>query len=271
MSAIDCADNKIQTKTSTAIAGGLVRAHIYHRRSRPRINEFKYQAFYFCLNLQDIDRLKRPFISVDRFNLISFHRADFGPRDGSDLRVWIEAIMAANGLSGIADGDIFLHGHPRVLGFVFNPVSFWFCHDRQGALRAVLAEVSNTFGERHLYLVAHEDNRPIAAQEWLSSRKVFHVSPFLPVAGDYRFRFRLERDRVRADIHYHDADGPMLVTYIDGTRRDLSSGSVVRALLRHPLMTLAVVGLIHYQAVKLWWKRARFHRKPRPPQQTLTR
>jgi DUF1365 family protein len=272
MSAIDCADKKVQIKTSTAaIAGGLVRGRIYHRRSRPRVNEFTYHAFYFCLNLEDIDRVKRPFVSVDRFNLLSFHRADFGPRDGSDLRAWIDGILAANGFSDIADGDILLQGHPRVLGYVFNPVSFWFCHDKSGALRAVLAEVSNTFGERHLYLVAHEDKRPIGPQEWLASDKVFHVSPFLPVAGRYRFRFRLEDGRMRADIHYHDADGPMLVTYIDGARHDLSSAAVLRALLRHPAMTLAVVGLIHYQALKLWWKRARFHRKPEPPQQPLTR
>ncbi len=272
MSAIECAADKSQTKTaSTAVAGGLVRARIFHRRSRPRVNQFEYHAFYFCLNLKDIDRVKRPFVSVDRFNVVSFHRADFGPRDGSDLDIWIRSILTTNGLSEIADGDIFVQGHPRVLGYVFNPVSFWFCHDKAGQLRAVLAEVSNTFGEHHLYLIAHDDQRPIVPEEWLSSRKVFHVSPFLPVEGGYRFRFRLEPDRVRADIHYHDDQGPMLVTYVDGERRDLSSFSVLRALLRHPLMTLAVVGLIHYQAIKLWFKRSRFHRKPEPPRENLTR
>ncbi len=275
MSAIGRSDSRIDGKaTHSAIAGGLVRARIYHRRSRPRVNEFKYHAFYFCLRLQDIGRLPRPLVSLDRFNLISFHRKDFGPRDGSDLGVWIGAILRDNGLGDVADGDIVLQGHPRVLGYVFNPVSFWFCHDKAGALRAVLAEVSNTFGERHLYLVAHEDRRPIAPQDWLTSRKVFHVSPFMPVEGFYRFRFRLEDGRVRADIHYHDAcdqGGPILVTYVDGERSDLSSGSVLRALLRHPLMTLAVIGLIHFQALKLWTKRARFHRKPDPPRETLTR
>jgi len=266
------AQARTETKTTaTALAGGLVRARIYHKRNRPKVNEFKYHAFYFCVNLQDIDRIKRPLVSVDRFNLVSFHRKDFGPRDGSDLKVWIRDILKTNGLGDVADGDVVLQGHPRVLGYVFNPVSFWFCHDRVGALRAVLAEVSNTFGERHLYLVSHEDKRPIAPTDWLASRKVFHVSPFLPVEGGYRFRFRLEDGRVRADIHYHDEQGPMLVTYVDGERRDLSSGAVLRALLRHPLMTLAVIGLIHYQALKLWLKKARFHRKPEPPQQTLTR
>ncbi|MEO8559167.1 MAG: DUF1365 domain-containing protein, partial [Rhodospirillales bacterium] len=212
--------------------------------------------------------------SLDRFNLISFHRKDFGPRDGSDLEVWIRDILKSNGLSDVANGDIMLQGHPRVLGYVFNPVSFWFCHDQAGALRAVLAEVSNTFGEHHLYLVAHDDQRAIEPTDWLTSRKMFHVSPFLAVEGHYRFRFRLERGRVRADIHYYDEAeerDPKLVTYVDGERRDLSSGAVLCALLRHPLMTLVVVGLIHYQALKLWIKRARFHRKPEPPQQPLTR
>ncbi len=198
------------------------------------------------------------------------HRADFGPRDGSDLDAWIRTILAANGFADIADGDVILQGHPRVLGYVFNPVSFWFCLDGAGRLRAVLAEVNNTFGERHLYLVAHDDKRPIAPEDWLTS------SPFLPVEGGYRFRFRLEAGRVRADIHYYDAQQgdaakPMLVTYVDGERRDLSGPAVLRTLLRHPLMTLAVIALIHYQAIKIWAKRGRFHRKPEPPQETLTR
>ncbi len=275
MSAIADTAAEIETRAS-AVAGGLVRARIFHQRNRPKRNRFAYRAFYFCINLKDIDRLARPFISVDRFNLVSFHRKDFGPRDGSDLEVWIRGILRDNGLADVADGEIVLQGHPRVLGYVFNPVSFWFCHDRAGALRAVLAEVSNTFGERHLYLVAHPDRRAIAPTDWLQADKMFHVSPFLPVQGFYRFRFRLEADRVRADIHYDDAPtgeerAPMLVTYVDGERHDLSSGPVLRALLRHPAMTLAVIGLIHYQAIKIWLKKARFYRKPDPPQQPLSR
>ena len=136
---------------------------------------------------------------------------------------------------------------------------------------AVLCEVSNTFGERHLYLVAHPDSRPIAPDDWLQARKALHVSPFLPVEGHYRFRFRLEDGRARADIHYHDANGPILVTWVDGERRTLTDWSAVGAAIRHPLMTLNVVARIHLQALRLWRKGAIFHRKPPPPDEELSR
>ncbi len=276
MGAIDGAPGRRARSTTAAIAGGLALGRIFHRRSRPRVNQFSYCALYFCLNLKDLDRLSRPLLSLDRFNLVSLYRRDFGPRDGSDLERWMRDILESHGLGQAADGDIVLHGHPRLLGYVFNPVSFWFCHDRAGALRAVLADVSNTFGEHHHYLVAHEDARPIAPTDWLEARKLFHVSPFLPVEGFYRFRFRLDSRRMRADIHYHDAPegqglGPMLVTYVDSRRRPLGSLSLLSALLRHPLASLSVVALIHYQAAKIWFKKARFYRKPEPPSRTLSR
>ncbi|MGE0657973.1 MAG: DUF1365 family protein, partial [Reyranellaceae bacterium] len=107
--------------------------------------------------------------------------------------------------------------------------------------------------------------------DWLEARKVFHVSPFLPVEGRYRFRFRLDSQRVRADIHYHDDDGLMLVTWSDGDRRELGSASALGAVFRHPLMTFMVVFRIHLQAARLWFKRARFFRKPAPPAEELTR
>jgi len=256
---------------SGVIAGGLSFATVFHKRARPRVNQFRYSVFYLCVDLRDIERLRRPFFSLDRFNLLSFHRKDHGACDGTDLEAWIRNVLSTNGLGDIADGHVVLHCHPRILGYVFNPISLWFCHDRSGGLRAVLCEVRNTFGERHLYLVAHADGGQILETDWLQARKVFHVSPFMPVSGHYRFRFRLDAERVRADIHYHDGEGLILVTYVDGCRRDLTVASAAGAVLRHPLMTLMVVGRIHYQAMKLLLKRARFHRKPSPPSRDLTR
>ena len=255
----------------------VVDAVVAHRRLRPRAHAFHYRVAYLCLGLDGLERAAGRWLKLDRPGLVAFHRADHGTRHvGGDLGQWLRGVLAEHGLAGVCDGTMELMTLPRMLGYVFNPVSFWFCHDRAGALRAVLAEVSNTFGERHLYLVAHPDRRAIAPTDWLQADKMFHVSPFLPVQGFYRFRFRLEADRVRADIHYHDAPtgeerAPMLVTYVDGERHDLSSGPVLRALLRHPAMTLAVIGLIHYQAIKIWLKKARFYRKPDPPQQPLSR
>lgn len=252
------------------VTGGLSMANVFHKRLRPKPNAFRYGVFYICVALQDIDRLRRPFFSVDHFNLLSFHRKDHGPQTGADLEAWIRGLLKENGLEAV-DGDVVLHCHPRLLGYAFNPISLWFCHDRARDLRAVLCEVNNTFGERHLYLVAHDDNRPIHPSDWLQARKMFHVSPFLPVEGFYRFRFRLDEKGARADIHYHDAEGPMLLTYVDGVRRDLTAASAVGAVLHHPLMTLMVVGRIHYQAVRLLLKKARFFRKPAPPAHDLTR
>lgn len=257
-------------RNAAVIAGGLSSATVFHKRLRPKTNQFRYSVFYICVSLRDLTKLRRPFFSLNRFNLLSFRTSDHGARDGSDLEVWARKLLAENGLDS-ADGDIVLHCHPRLLGYAFNPISLWFCHDRAGGLRAVLCEVNNTFGERHLYLVAHDDQRPIQPSDWLLARKAFHVSPFLPVEGHYRFRFRLDAAVIRADIHYHDMAGPMLVTYVEGARRDLTGRSALGAMLRHPAMTFMVVARIHYQAIKLVFKKARFFRKPAPPVHNLTR
>jgi DUF1365 family protein len=180
-------------------------------------------------------------------------------------------ILYGHGLGEICDGDIVLMTMPRMLGYVFNPVSFWFCRDRAGAPRAVLCEVNNTFGETHCYLVHHDDNRPIEPDAWLEGRKAFHVSPFLPIEGGYRFRFRLDDEYAHVDVNYHDADGLMLATSVGGRREALDDRTVLRRFLGNPTMTLAVIVRIHWQALHLWRKRARFYRKPAPPPEFVTR
>jgi DUF1365 family protein len=160
---------------------------------------------------------------------------------------------------------------PRLLGYVFNPVSFWFCRDRAGSLRAVLCEVNNTFGERHCYLVHRHDGQPIAPDAWLEGRKAFHVSPFLPVDGRYRFRFRLDRDHAHVDVNYHDEQGLLLATSVSGRCEPLSERSLVRRFVANPTMTVAVIARIHWQAFHLWRKRVRVHRKPDPPTELVSR
>lgn len=243
---------------------------VMHHRLRPRQHRFTYPVYFLRLPVDAVDELKRPFFSVDRFNLFSFHRKDHGPRDGSALEPWIRALLAREGLGGIVH-SIELQAYPRVLGYVFNPVSFWFCRDEVGDLRAVLCEVSNTFGERHNYLVAHADGRPLARDDDLSARKVFHVSPFFPVSGHYRFRFYDDGERTVARIDYGDADGPLLLTAVTGRRAALTSGRLVYAFFRYPWFTLGVVFRIHYQALKLAIKRVPFFSKPQPPEEELTR
>jgi DUF1365 family protein len=249
----------------------IVDAVVVHRRLRPRANAFRYKVAYLCIGLDALDGIAGRWLKLDRPGLVSFRRADHGARDGSDLKAWLTHILAAHGLAQACDGDVELMTMPRLFGYVFNPVSFWFCRDRDGALRAVLCEVNNTFGETHCYLVHHADQRSLAPDEWFDGRKVFHVSPFLPVEGDYRFRFRLDAKVAHVDVNYHDAEGLMLATSVAGRRELLADGTVARRFLRNPTMTLAVVARIHWQALKLWRKRAKFYRKPAPPQELVTR
>ncbi len=209
-------------------------------------------------------------LSKDRFNLLSFMTHDYGPRDGSSLEAWVRALLQGQGVD-TADGEIVLQTFPRLLGYVFNPISIWYCHDRDGRLRAALCEVSNTFGEHHNYLVAHPDQRPIAAGDWLAARKMFHVSPFCEVKGHYRFRFEQTGARAFAEVDYFDADelvadaAKLLVTTIHGTPSPLDASTTLRAFFGYPLMTISVVARIHWHALKLWIKRVPFFTKPSPP------
>ncbi|MBS0547100.1 MAG: DUF1365 domain-containing protein [Proteobacteria bacterium] len=255
----------------TANPHSIVDAVVVHRRARPRVNAFRYRVAYLCLGLDALEKAAGRWLKLDRPGLVSFRRADHGARDGGDLRAWLRRILDAQDMGAVCDGEIVLMTLPRMLGYVFNPVSFWFCRDRAGALRAVLCEVNNTFGETHCYLVHRDDRQPLAVEEWLEGRKVFHVSPFLPVEGNYRFRFRLDAGIVHVDVNYHDADGLMLATSVGGRREPLADRAVLRRFLGNPMMTLGVVARIHWQALKLWRKRARFYRKPAPPPEFVSR
>jgi DUF1365 family protein len=150
-------------------------------------------------------------------------------------------------------------------------VSFWYCLDREGLLRAVLCEVANTFGDTHNYLVAHGDGRPISSEDWIEGRKVLHVSPFLPVEGVYRFRFAIDAGSVVAQVHYGDGRGLVLATGLSGPRCTLDRAAVLRRFVANPLVALAVIFRIHWQAFGLWRKRTRFHPRPEPPREMLTR
>ncbi|WP_026224645.1 DUF1365 domain-containing protein [Methyloversatilis thermotolerans] len=248
----------------------ICRGAVMHARSAPVRTRFAYRLFFLRIRLEHLGSMPVPMLAVNRWAPMSFHYRDHGARDGSHPLPWIRGVLQREGLA-CADGDVVLQTLPRLFGYVFNPVSFWFCHDRAGALRAVLCEVSNTFGERHNYLVAHPDGRPIAPGEWMETRKVFHVSPFFPVSGRYRFRFQQRGAFHAVAIDYHDGEQAGLVTRLSGRARPLTRRSAVAALLAHPLMTLAVIARIHVQAFHLWRARVPFFRKPHPPLQDLTR
>lgn len=234
-----------------------------HRRLRPAVNAFVYPVFYVQLPVRDLATANCGIFAVDRPQLLSFRSADHGPRDGSPLLPWITRILREHELPD--DGEIMLQTFPRVLGYVFNPVSFWYCHDRQGALIAVLAEVNNTFGGHHSYLL-HDAGRPLPDGVELSAGKAFHVSPFCTVEGSYRFRFRRERAVQLARIDYDDAHGELLLTSLSGKAQPWTAAQLLLAFLRMPWLTLGVIARIHWQALRLWLKGVPFvgARAPQP-------
>lgn len=254
---------------------------VRHARLRPAQHRFAYGSYFLRLPLRALARRSTGlrWLTHNRFGLLSLHDADHG--DGKAPLRWIESLLAQAGIDD-ACGEIWLHAFPRVLGYVFNPVSFWFCHRADGALRAVVCEVNNTFGEKHCYLLAHADGRPLRWGEELVASKAFHVSPFCEVSGRYRFRFMLaEPDasatpgeaaaRFVARIDHDDADGPLIQTSIQGRLAPLTDAALLRAFFAYPAFTFGVMARIHWQALKLWLKRVPFFTKPTPPATALTR
>lgn len=254
---------------------------VRHERLRPRSNRFTYGVYFLRLPLRAIEtgtvdaaRVETRLFSRNRFNLLSFHDRDHGDGQQAPLS-WIEALLKAEGITD-ADGEIWLQAFPRVLGFVFNPVSFWFCHRSDGALRAILCEVRNTFGEKHCYLLDADGSMPYGGE--LTAKKIFHVSPFCAIEGRYRFRFMRtdsavsgKPERTVARIDHDDDRGPLLLTSIEGTAQPLTDRRALQALLGYPFMTFGVVVRIHWQALRLWIKRVPFFRKPAPPNEGLSR
>ena len=184
---------------------------------------------------------------------------------------YAEQLLQAEGIHD-ATGPIWLHCYPRVLGYTFKPVSFWYCHRSDDSLRAILVEVNNTFGERHCYLL---DAPQYGVEQ--QARKVFHVSPFCEVSGGYRFRFMrtpasaADAGRTVVRIDHDDDTGPLIQTSVSGTLHAITAQTLRHALWGYPAMTLAVVARIHWHALRLWLKRVRFHRKPEAPASTVTR
>jgi uncharacterized protein len=234
----------------------LLAGHVMHARLFPRINNFRYSIYYIAFPLSARSSLS---IAHNRFAPMAFYDKDHG--DGTDLEAWARNILDVHDIQ--AEGEIVLVCMPRILGYVFNPVSFWLCHDISGALKAVLCEVHNTFGEKHTYICAHADGRAITSSETMQGRKVFHVSPFLERDGSYDFRFDSGGEGFKAWIDYFDAEGKkQLITAVAGNFAEMTKSSCRRVFWQYPLVTFKTIMLIHYQAVKLILKKIKYVPKP---------
>jgi len=238
---------------------------VRHTRQRPQRHAFAYPTYFLMLPMRSLRAQGNGALTRNQRGALSFHDADHG--DGrADALAWLDEVLARHGVHD-AQGEVWLHTYPRVLGYTFKPVSFWYCHRADGSLRAVLAEVNNTFGERHCYLL----DQPQYGQPCTASKQM-HVSPFCPVRGHYRFVFmrtrQAARERTVARVDYFDQAGdPVLInTSVSGDLQPLDARSQRRALWTYPAMTLGVMARIHWQAVRLWLKHTPFFRQPAPPQ-----
>ncbi len=247
---------------------------VWHTRLRPQLHRFIYPTYFLMLPMRALRANPARVwpLAWNQFGALEFRDSDHGdsrgPTQGGAL-AWLESMLLAEGIQDV-DGEVWLQCYPRVFGHSFKPVSFWYCHRADGSLSAIVAEVNNTFGERHAYLL----EEPVLGQE-IGIRKQFHVSPFCPVEGSYRFEFRREGEGGLGGVHvridYHDSQGPVVLTGISGDLHPLTRSSFNRAVWRYPLLTLAVIARIHWQALLLWRKRAPYHTKPHPPAEPLTR
>jgi DUF1365 family protein len=261
----------IASASEQGLPATLIEGEIMHARVRPTRNAFVYRAFCLRVPLSSLASLPAAGIARNTTALLALNDRDHGPRDGSALEPWIRRLLDREDVR--AEGEIVLYTFPRMLGYVFNPVSFWVCHARDGSVHAVLAQVTNTFGEHHDYLLAHADGAPIVNGEPMEALKTFHVSPFCSVTGRYRFRFHFGAERWLARIDYL-VDGsaqPLLATSISGRSHPLNARSARRLLFRYRWFTVGVIARIHWQALKLWLKRVPFVPKPAPPLTRLSR
>jgi uncharacterized protein len=239
---------------------------VRHKRLRPSVHAFAYPTYFLMLPMRTLAGAPCAALARNRRGLLSFHDRDHG-EGGPDALAWLDGLLQAEGIAD-AQGEVWLHTYPRVLGYVFKPVSFWYCHRRDGTLAATVVEVNNTFGERHCYLLAGEGLGYGREQQ---ARKVFHVSPFCEIQGGYRFRFMRTHERTVARVDHDDGQGPLLQTSVSGQLAPLTASAVRSAFFGMPLMTLGVMLRIHWHALQLWIKRVPFVSKPAAPQAFVSR
>jgi DUF1365 family protein len=232
---------------------------IAHHRFFPKVNKFIYKSVYLSFPISQISKLKKLFFSLGKFNLYSF--------DDEKKFSWVKKRLADNGVKNVS--EISVIAHPKILGFVFNPVCFWLCFNERKQLIAVLSEVQNTAKQIHSYLCFNEGLKPIGKDDWLKANKEFYVSPFMKIEGEYRFRFDLEKD-AKIYINYLVEGKLKLSTHLKCSFRSLTNVNLILLFLRIPFATLKTIILIHYQALKLYFKKINFYKYPKPLKNDLT-
>ena len=232
---------------------------VIHKRFKPKEHFFKYKVFSLLIDLSELNELngKLKFFSLNKFNLISFYEKDHGERDGSSLLNWVKINLENNNIS-TENIKIKLLCYPRILGYVFNPLSIFFIYDENQDLISILYEVKNTFGEQHTYVFKVEGENKLIQN---NCSKKFHVSPFIEMNCNYFFRVLNPGENLSIIIDQHDQEGKILFASQDGKRSDLTSKNLMNSYLKHPLMTFKIISAIHFEAFKLWIKGIKFVKK----------
>ncbi|WP_297103406.1 DUF1365 domain-containing protein [uncultured Devosia sp.] len=235
--------------------------HVVHQRHRPKKHYLRYRVFSLLIDLDELPLLNRlKWFGHNRRALFSFRDADHG--DDLPLREWVNQKLAGEGLGPA--GRVRLLCYPRILGYVFNPLTVWFCDDASGRPLATIYEVHNTFRERHSYVL------PASAEQ--AADKAFYVSPFIDMNCRYKFRLTPPGDKVRIAINETQDDQPLLYAAFTGDRQELTDAKLIRLFVTHPLMTLKVTASIHFEALRLiakgirirWYTNRKTRQQPRP-------
>ena len=237
------------------MSAALYKGRVMHLRLQPVRHQFRYRVFSLYLDLDRIGETLKPLLllSHNRFSLMSFYDADHGARDGSDLRDWVDLEHSKRGLA--RPHRVTVLAFPRILGYVFNPLTIYYCFDDVGALKSILYEVKNTFGDQVAYLIPCETGAAVQTHT-----KQMYVSPFIELDQTYRFELNPPLDRLSLRIRQSGADGEVLISALNADRVALSDRALLGLFLSHPLMTLKVMAGIHFEALRLFIKGVRFRR-----------
>ena len=250
------------------IASALYVGVVSHARLRPRRHALRYRVFMLLLDLDSLEptRARLRLLARGRFGLVSFRETDHGDGSAIPLKEQIGRLLIGAGIE--AGGPVGLLCMPRVLGYGFNPLSLYFCHRADGRLAAIVYEVTNTFGERHSYVIPCETGDGAVVRQ--TAPKRLYVSPFMDMGLSYRFAVRPPGEAVRVGVDVDDDEGLLLTTSFAGERRPLTDAGLLRAWAAHPLLTLKVIAAIHWEALRLWRKRIGVRRRPAVPASPTT-
>lgn len=238
---------------------------VHHHRAEGAKNSFNYPTYFIYFNCKQEEELRSVF-RKNFYSTLSLESKDYLRGSTESIDSCVKNFLKTS--CNYEADEVYLHTLPRVLGYAFNPVSFWFCF-RQNTLDAVLVEVNNTFGERHFYWI-HPGNT-ITSDTWYKAEKVFHVSPFFPVDGFYQFRFNLNKESIKVDINYHAPEGHLrLATAVEGDLTPLTHHSLLPLFFKYGWITLFVILRIHTQALRLWIKKQKFYTKPALPEKEIS-